>query len=81
MLNFLKEPLRDLSVTRTTLDWGIETFDKDHVIYVWIDALTNYISGFGLDENFQSENMSHYWPADIHLIGKDILRFHVVYWR
>lgn len=80
MLNFLKEPLRDLSVTRTTLDWGIETFDKNHVIYVWIDALTNYISGFGLDENFHSKKMSHYWPADIHLIGKDILRFHVIYW-
>ena len=80
MLNFLKEPLRDLSVTRTTLDWGIETFDKAHVIYVWMDALTNYISGFDLDDNFQSEKMSHYWPADIHLIGKDIVRFHTVYW-
>lgn len=80
MLNFLKEPLRDLSVTRTTLDWGIQTFDKDHVIYVWMDALTNYISGFDLDENLESEKMKHYWPADIHLIGKDIVRFHTVYW-
>ncbi|MFA5719448.1 MAG: methionine--tRNA ligase [Acholeplasmataceae bacterium] len=80
MLNFLKEPLRDLSVTRTTLEWGIETFDKKHVIYVWIDALTNYISGFDLDDNFDSEKMRHYWPADVHVIGKDILRFHTIYW-
>lgn len=80
MLQFLSEPLRDLSVTRTTLDWGIETFDQDHVIYVWIDALSNYISGFDLDENFKSPMMDKYWPADIHMIGKDIVRFHTIYW-
>ncbi len=78
--NFLSAPLHDLSVTRTTLKWGIPTFDPKHVIYVWIDALTNYISSFNLDDNFTSLEFLKYWPADIHLIGKDILRFHTIYW-
>lgn len=79
--NFLTEPLQDLSVSRTSFKWGIPTFDKKHVTYVWIDALTNYISGLGLDGSLNpSEKYSKYWPADIHLIGKDILRFHTIYW-
>jgi len=78
--NFLNEPLNDLSVTRTTLKWGIPTFDKTHVIYVWIDALANYITSLGLDENLTSAEFLKYWPADLHLIGKDILRFHTIYW-
>ena len=79
--NFLSEPLQDLSVSRTSFKWGIPTFDPKHVIYVWIDALTNYISGLDLDESLTpSEKFKKYWPADIHLIGKDILRFHTIYW-
>jgi methionyl-tRNA synthetase len=79
--NFLSEPLQDLSVSRTSFKWGIPTFDPKHVIYVWIDALTNYISGLDLDASLTpSEKFKKYWPADIHLIGKDILRFHTIYW-
>ncbi|HHV33713.1 MAG TPA: methionine--tRNA ligase [Acholeplasma sp.] len=78
--NFLKEPLPDLSVTRTTLEWGIPVLDGKHKVYVWIDALSNYITGFDLDENFTSREMERYWPADVHVIGKDILRFHTIYW-
>lgn len=78
--NFLSEPLQDLSVTRKNMDWGIDSFDKEHTIYVWIDALTNYITSFDLDDNFTSPKFEKYWPADIHLIGKDILRFHTIYW-
>ncbi len=78
--NFLKEPLQDLSVTRSEMDWGIPCFDQKHTIYVWIDALVNYISGFDLDENLFSPAMEKYWPADVHIIGKDILRFHTIYW-
>lgn len=78
--NFLKEPLQDLSLTRTSLDWGIPVLDGKHVVYVWIDALSNYITGFDLDENLKSPKMEKYWPADIHIIGKDILRFHTIYW-
>ncbi len=78
--NFLKEPLQNLSVTRTSMDWGIQTFNKDHTIYVWIDALSNYITGFDLDNHFNSPMMAKYWPADLHVIGKDILRFHTIYW-
>lgn len=78
--NFLKEPLPDLSVTRTTLDWGIPVLDGKHKVYVWIDALSNYITSFDLDENLKSEEMNKYWPADVHIIGKDILRFHTIYW-
>ncbi|MFM1655435.1 methionine--tRNA ligase [Brevibacillus sp. B_LB10_24] len=78
--NFLKPGLQDLSVSRSTFDWGIKVpQDPEHVIYVWIDALTNYISALG----YLSEDDSkyrRYWPADVHLVGKDILRFHTIYW-
>lgn len=79
IISFIKEGLRDLSVSRVTFDWGIPVPDEpEHVIYVWIDALTNYISalGYGLD----GEDFQKYWPADYHVMGKDILRFHTVYW-
>ncbi|MDU5108937.1 MAG: methionine--tRNA ligase [Clostridium sp.] len=78
--NFLKPGLQDLCVSRTSFDWGIPvTFDEGHVVYVWIDALSNYISalGYGSDND---ELYKKYWPADVHLIGKDILRFHTIYW-
>lgn len=80
--NFLKEPLPDLCVSRTSYDWGIKVLsDPKHVIYVWIDALMNYITGLGYEVNAkESCNMAKYWPCDIHLIGKDILRFHTIYW-
>lgn len=78
--NFLRDPLPDLSVTRSTLEWGIPVLDGKHRIYVWIDALSNYISGFDLDENLTSPMMEKYWPCDVHIIGKDILRFHTIYW-
>ena len=79
--NFLSEPLHDLAVSRTSFEWGIKTFNEKHVIYVWLDALTNYISGLDLDGSLEfSEKFKTYWPADIHLIGKDILRFHTIYW-
>ncbi len=80
--NFLKNPLPDLCVSRTSYTWGIPVItDPKHVIYVWIDALMNYITGLGYDfgEN-DSELYKKYWPADVHLIGKDILRFHTIYW-
>jgi len=79
MINFIEEGLDDLSVSRTTFDWGITCpIDEDHVIYVWIDALSNYITAMGYltDE----DKFKHYWPADIHLVGKDILRFHTIIW-
>lgn len=79
--NFLKPGLQDLCVSRTTFKWGIPVpFDTKHVIYVWIDALTNYITFLGYDTKSQSENFKKYWPANLHLIGKDILRFHTIYW-
>ena len=80
--NFLKPGLQDLCVSRTSFDWGIPVnFDDKHVIYVWIDALSNYITGIGFDtDGNHSENYYKYWPADVHLIGKDILRFHTIYW-
>ena len=79
--NFLKPGLQDLCVSRTTFKWGIPVpFDTKHVIYVWIDALTNYITFLGYDTKEQSENFKKYWPANLHLIGKDILRFHTIYW-
>ncbi|MFA9397321.1 MAG: methionine--tRNA ligase [Clostridiaceae bacterium] len=78
--NFLKPGLQDLCVSRTSFDWGIPvTFDEKHVIYVWIDALSNYITALGYD-NTDSELYKKFWPADVHLIGKDILRFHTIYW-
>lgn len=82
MNNFLKAGLQDLCVSRTSFRWGIPVdFDDKHVVYVWMDALTNYITGLGYDaEGSHSENFEKYWPADLHLIGKDILRFHTIYW-
>ncbi len=79
--NFIKPGLQDLCVSRTSFKWGIPvSFDDNHVIYVWIDALSNYITFLGYDLEEQTESFKKYWPADIHLIGKDILRFHTIYW-
>mgnify|MGYP000936413694 CR=1 FL=1 len=80
--NFLKPGLQDLCVTRTSFSWGIPVpFDPKHVIYVWIDALSNYITGLGYDADGNSSPLfAKYWPADLHLIGKDIIRFHTIYW-
>ncbi len=82
MNNFLKVGLQDLCVSRTSFQWGVPVdFDDRHVVYVWIDALTNYITGLGYDADGNSdEKFNKYWPADLHLIGKDILRFHTIYW-
>lgn len=82
MNNFLKVGLQDLCVSRTSFKWGIPVdFDDKHVVYVWIDALTNYITGLGYDaDGNHDEKFNKYWPADLHLIGKDILRFHTIYW-
>ncbi|WP_291861584.1 methionine--tRNA ligase [Bradyrhizobium sp.] len=79
VVSFVKSGLRDLSISRTTFDWGVKVpGDPEHVMYVWVDALTNYITGVG----FPDEGDAHwrYWPADLHVIGKDIIRFHAVYW-
>ena len=79
--NFIKPGLQDLCVSRSTFDWGIEVpFDPKHVVYVWLDALTNYITNLGYDVDGSSEEFNKYWPADLHLIGKDIVRFHSIYW-
>ena len=79
--NFLKPGLQDLCVSRTSFKWGVPvTFDDKHVIYVWIDALSNYITGIGYDIENPSEQYKKLWPADLHLIGKDIIRFHTIYW-
>ncbi|MCB1487365.1 MAG: methionine--tRNA ligase, partial [Bauldia sp.] len=79
VVSFVKGGLRDLSVSRTTFDWGIPVPDDPrHVMYVWVDALTNYITGAGFPDN--DETFDRYWPADLHVIGKDIVRFHAVYW-
>lgn len=80
--NFLKPGLQDLCVSRTSFKWGIPVdFDPKHVVYVWIDALTNYITGLGYDVDGNSDPLfDKYWPADLHLIGKDIVRFHTIYW-
>ena len=82
MNNFLLPGLQDLCVSRTSFTWGIPVeFDPKHVTYVWLDALTNYITGIGYDcDGNQSEQFKKYWPADLHLIGKDIIRFHTIYW-
>ena len=82
MNNFLLPGLQDLCVSRTTFSWGIPvTFDPKHVTYVWLDALTNYITGIGYDcDGGSTEQFKKYWPADLHLIGKDIIRFHTIYW-
>ncbi len=80
VISFVKGGLRDLSVSRTTFDWGVPVpGDPHHVMYVWVDALTNYITAAGFPDE-DSERYRRYWPADIHIIGKDILRFHAIYW-
>ena len=79
--NFLKPGLQDLCVSRTSFSWGIPVeFDPGHVVYVWIDALSNYITALGYTPEAQGELYKKYWPADVHIIGKDILRFHTIYW-
>ncbi len=82
MNNFLLPGLQDLCVSRTSFKWGIPVdFDDKHVVYVWLDALTNYITGLGYDADGNSDELyAKYWPADLHLIGKDIIRFHTIYW-
>ena len=82
MNNFLLPGLQDLCVSRTSFKWGIPVdFDEGHIIYVWLDALTNYITGIGYDvDHPDAEQYKKYWPADLHLIGKDIIRFHTIYW-
>ena len=82
MNNFLLPGLQDLCVSRTSFKWGIPVdFDDKHVVYVWLDALTNYITGIGYDADGNSSDLyKKYWPADLHLIGKDIIRFHTIYW-
>ena len=82
MNNFLLKGLQDLCVSRTSFTWGVPVdFDNRHVVYVWLDALTNYITGIGFDaDGNHGEKYKKYWPADLHLIGKDILRFHTIYW-
>jgi methionyl-tRNA synthetase len=79
VISFVKGGLRDLSISRTTFDWGVKVpGDPEHVMYVWVDALTNYITGVGFPD--ETDANWHYWPADVHIIGKDIIRFHAVYW-
>ncbi len=79
--NFLKPGLQDLCVSRTSFQWGVPvTFDERHVVYVWIDALSNYITALDYDADGPGELYEKYWPADVHVIGKDILRFHTIYW-
>ena len=79
--NFLKPGLADLCVSRSSFKWGVPVeFDPDHVIYVWIDALSNYITGIGYNPDGSSEQYKKYWPCDLHVIGKDIVRFHTIYW-
>ena len=80
VVSFVSGGLRDLSISRTTFDWGVPVPDHpDHVMYVWVDALTNYLTGAGFPDT-DSESFRKYWPADLHMIGKDIIRFHTVYW-
>jgi methionyl-tRNA synthetase len=79
VVSFVKSGLRDLSISRTTFDWGVRVpGDPEHVMYVWVDALTNYITGVGFPD--EGDANWRYWPADVHIIGKDIIRFHAVYW-
>jgi methionyl-tRNA synthetase len=79
VISFVKSGLKDLSVSRTTFDWGVKVpNDPEHVMYVWVDALTNYITGVGFPD--ETDDNWRYWPADVHIIGKDIIRFHAVYW-
>ncbi len=79
--NFIKPGLQDLCVSRTSFDWGITVdIDPKHIVYVWLDALTNYITNIGYDPDGSSDEFNKWWPADLHLIGKDIIRFHTIYW-
>ena len=79
--NFIKPGLQDLCVSRSSFDWGIPvTIDPKHVVYVWLDALTNYITNIGYEVDNPSEEFKKLWPADLHLVGKDIIRFHTIYW-
>nr|HAQ92140.1 methionine--tRNA ligase [Afipia sp.] len=79
VISFVKSGLKDLSISRTTFDWGVKVpGDEEHVMYVWVDALTNYITGVGFPD--EGDKNWRYWPADVHIIGKDIIRFHAVYW-
>jgi len=79
MIAFVEQGLRDLSVSRTSFDWGVKVpGSENHVMYVWVDALTNYLTGLGFPD--ETEHMAKYWPANLHLIGKDIVRFHTIYW-
>ncbi|MBV9458525.1 MAG: methionine--tRNA ligase, partial [Bradyrhizobium sp.] len=79
VMSFVRGGLKDLSISRTTFDWGVKVpNDPEHVMYVWVDALTNYITGVGFPD--EGDKNWHYWPADVHIIGKDIIRFHAVYW-
>ncbi len=79
MIAFVEQGLRDLSVSRTSFDWGVKVPGSDnHVMYVWVDALTNYLTGLGYPDD--TDEMREFWPADLHLIGKDIVRFHTIYW-
>ncbi|MEO0642660.1 MAG: methionine--tRNA ligase, partial [Pseudomonadota bacterium] len=79
MIAFVEQGLRDLSISRTSFDWGVKVPSSDsHVMYVWVDALTNYLTGLGFPDDTQ--DMRDFWPADLHLIGKDIVRFHTIYW-
>lgn len=79
VMSFVKGGLKDLSISRTTFDWGVRVpNDDEHVMYVWVDALTNYVTGVGFPD--ESDARWHHWPADVHIIGKDIIRFHAVYW-
>ena len=78
--SFVRGGLQDLSISRTTFDWGVPVpGDPEHVMYVWVDALTNYITAVGYPDT-DSDLFKRYWPADLHVIGKDIVRFHAVYW-
>lgn len=80
MISFINQGLQDLCVSRTTVKWGIPvTFDPDHTVYVWVDALSNYITALGY-ENDEYNDFDKYWPADLHMVGKEILRFHTIIW-
>jgi len=80
VLSFVRSGLRDLSISRTSFDWGVPVpGDPDHIMYVWLDALTNYLTAVGYPDT-ESKTFQRYWPADVHMVGKDILRFHAVYW-
>ena len=80
VMSFVKSGLRDLSISRTSFQWGVPVpGDPDHIMYVWVDALTNYLTGVGYPD-VDSDSFRRYWPADVHVVGKDILRFHAVYW-